>query len=255
MHAVSSLLFIFSFPPVLPLVVGQDQCYFLDGTYTPDNCRCNNATTGHSTCCETGAACWSNGVCQKNQTYNGGVMDYLRPGCTDPIRHDPACLDVCPDRKQFPQGHAKQDLYGIETGGELVVPAGQVGVRPCDGMSGTQYCCDGTLLNAGDFSCCSTSSNLFSIAAATSVVATIPGQRAIITPPSTTCTSAPTSISTTRSSTNTQTSDFPTGGYYGPTLKPGVVVGNDGLAQGAKVWLGVGIPIVASLLGILGQMA
>jgi hypothetical protein len=67
-------------------------------------------------------------------------------------------------------------LYGIETGGELVVPAGQVGVRPCDGMSGTQYCCDGTLLNAGDFSCCSTFSNLFfSIAAATSVVATIPG--------------------------------------------------------------------------------
>lgn len=103
MHAVSSLLFIFSFPPVLPLVLGQDGCYFLDGTYTPDNFRCNNATTGHSTCCETGGGCWSNGVCQKNQTYNGDVMDYLRYGCIDPTRHDPACLDVCPDRKESPK--------------------------------------------------------------------------------------------------------------------------------------------------------
>lgn len=69
------------------------KCYVLDGT-SPSNAgyRCNNATTGQSSCCAAGGICYSNGVCQQS---NGNVQDYLRVGCTDPTFKDPACLDQC----------------------------------------------------------------------------------------------------------------------------------------------------------------
>ncbi len=114
-----------------------------------------------------------------------------------------------------------------------IVPAGQVGVRPCDGMSGIQYCSGKTPLNAGDFSCCSTSSNLFSIAAAISGIATVSGQRAIIRSPLTTMTSPSMSMRTTSSSTSTKSNESPTVGCYGSVPKGGNP--SNGLSQGAKI--------------------
>lgn len=64
------------------LIVGQDnkptQCYVLDGSVASNAFRCNNATTGHSSCCDIGGICYSNGVCSEN---NSGILDYLRVGC------------------------------------------------------------------------------------------------------------------------------------------------------------------------------
>lgn len=89
----SSLLFFLS---AVGLVAGQTRptrCYVLSGIAKIDaGYRCNNATTGHSSCCAAGAVCYSNGVCQQS---NGPVQDYLRVGCTDPTWSDPACLQQC----------------------------------------------------------------------------------------------------------------------------------------------------------------
>jgi hypothetical protein len=68
-------------------------CYFLDGTISNNSWPCNNATTGHSTCCQPGATCYSNGVCE--WTWPRGVHDWLRVGCTDETWDDPACLKRC----------------------------------------------------------------------------------------------------------------------------------------------------------------
>ena len=68
-------------------------CYVIDGNHNSHaGFRCNNQTTGHSSCCAIGGVCYSNGVCQQS---NSGVQDYLRVGCTDPTWQDPACLDQC----------------------------------------------------------------------------------------------------------------------------------------------------------------
>jgi hypothetical protein len=42
--------------------IAGDTCYYLDGSIATDAYRCNNATTGESTCCGAGTNCWSNGV-------------------------------------------------------------------------------------------------------------------------------------------------------------------------------------------------
>lgn len=68
------------------------KCYHIDGSLAVTAYRCDNSTTGQSTCCEVGAVCYSNGVCQQS---NNGVQDYLRVGCTDSTWKDPACLDQC----------------------------------------------------------------------------------------------------------------------------------------------------------------
>ena len=68
-------------------------CYVINGKHTLSaGFRCNNQTTGHSSCCAIGGICYSNGVCQQS---NSGVQDYLRVGCTDHTWQDPACLDQC----------------------------------------------------------------------------------------------------------------------------------------------------------------
>jgi hypothetical protein len=93
--SISSLL-LFSVPLLSTLVAAATaptKCYYLDGS-TDQNAgyRCNNATTGHSSCCAAGGLCYSNGVCQQS---NNGVQDYLRVGCTDRTWKDSACLDQC----------------------------------------------------------------------------------------------------------------------------------------------------------------
>jgi hypothetical protein len=89
---------LFFFLSALPLLLALDPnvpltCYALDGTKTiKAGFRCDNSTSGHSTCCAPGAICYSNGVCQQS---NGAVQDYLRVGCTDKTWKDPACLEQC----------------------------------------------------------------------------------------------------------------------------------------------------------------
>jgi hypothetical protein len=88
----------FLFLWALPLVLALDPqvpttCYSLNGAKRiQSGFRCDNSTTGHSTCCDPGAICYSNGVCQQS---NGPVQDYLRVGCTDKTWKDPACLEQC----------------------------------------------------------------------------------------------------------------------------------------------------------------
>ncbi|TGO61759.1 hypothetical protein BOTNAR_0124g00110 [Botryotinia narcissicola] len=95
-------------------------CYVINGQHNANaGYRCDNSTTGHSSCCAAGAICFSNGVCKQA---NGNVQDYLRVGCTDPTWKDPACLNQC-------TSYARSSTAGI---------------RFCNGAitSTTEYCCD-----------------------------------------------------------------------------------------------------------------
>ena len=78
--------------PAKSTKVTDTQCYFLNGAPSLNSYRCDNSTAGHSTCCQAGAVCYSNGVCK---VMNEGIQDWQRVGCTDPTWKDPACLDQC----------------------------------------------------------------------------------------------------------------------------------------------------------------
>jgi hypothetical protein len=45
-------------------VFAGDQCYDLDGQPAGGVYRCDNTTSGESSCCNAGQICYSNGVCQ-----------------------------------------------------------------------------------------------------------------------------------------------------------------------------------------------
>jgi hypothetical protein len=70
---LAPFLFLWSLPLVLALDPNVPTvCYSLDGkSKRVSGYRCDNSTTGHSTCCDPGAICYSNGVCQQS---NGPVQ-------------------------------------------------------------------------------------------------------------------------------------------------------------------------------------
>lgn len=92
MHFSESLAIVALIALSTTVATSNDTCYNIDGSVSTSSFRCDNATTGHTTCCEPGAVCYSNGVCQ---TINSGVEDYQRVGCTDRTWQDAACLDEC----------------------------------------------------------------------------------------------------------------------------------------------------------------
>ncbi|KAI1498866.1 hypothetical protein F5X99DRAFT_411692 [Biscogniauxia marginata] len=126
--------YLLNHPSVARHADDNDVCYFLDGSVSTWSYRCDNGTSGHSACCQPGATCWSNGVCQY---VDEGVQDWLRVGCTDKTWKDPACLDQCQEQS----------------------PDTSTGIRPCDGIDkGNRYCCDtGTY----GVACCDNDANIF----------------------------------------------------------------------------------------------
>ncbi|CZR54969.1 uncharacterized protein PAC_04854 [Phialocephala subalpina] len=219
-----SLQILLSFPFITSLVSAT--CYLPDGTLAPGAYRCNNATSGHSTCCEIGSVCWSNGVCQK---VSNGVIDWIRLGCTDPTWNDPACLHAC-----------------------MSITQNALGVRPCDGIGGTNYCCDLTPNDPGDLSCCSTSAQLFSVPAAT-IEATVPAQKVIATSADISSLSSTASASTTMSTSATPTSNTASATSTSTSAAAtSTNSGSSGLSTGAQAGIGVGVAAVAIGAGALG---
>lgn len=80
-------------------VFAGDQCYYLDGQPAGGVYRCDNTTSGDSSCCNAGQICYSNGVCQVGP--ENDATDWLRVGCTDPTWSSPACLKQCITRKHL----------------------------------------------------------------------------------------------------------------------------------------------------------
>jgi hypothetical protein len=66
-------------------VFAGDQCYYLDGQPAVGVYRCDNTTSGESSCCNAGQICYSNGVCQVGPENH--ATDWPRVGCTDPTCH------------------------------------------------------------------------------------------------------------------------------------------------------------------------
>ncbi|KAH6680832.1 hypothetical protein B0J14DRAFT_273823 [Halenospora varia] len=216
----SCLLFL----PFLLVPAFAQTCYTPDGSFLPGTFRCDNSTSGHSTCCELGTKCWSNNVCEK---LDKGITDWVRMGCTDPTFKDPACLNQCLD-----------------------LPKISVGIRPCDGISGTKYCCDYVANDAGNLSCCAATTGIFSLPSAT-IKATIPLSQVSSTSRKSTSTSVTTSgTGTTTSATGVATPATTTSASPASTSAL-VVVSDSSLSTGAKAGLGVGVGLGA-VLAVVG---
>ncbi|APA09561.1 predicted protein [Sclerotinia sclerotiorum 1980 UF-70] len=220
-------------------------CYVINGQHNADaGYRCDNSTTGHSTCCQAGAICFSNGVCQQA---NGNVQDYLRVGCTDPTWKDPACLNQCTT-------YARRSTAGI---------------RFCNGAitSTTEYCCDTGAYGVGSFACCENDSDIFNISPVATVLAQIPFT---YTSSSTSFTSSTSSTSTSSTSTSsisststssistsitTSGSDMATTSTASQTsAAPLPSVTSASSRNAAAIGAGVAIPCAIIALAILGWL-
>ncbi|KAF7958391.1 hypothetical protein EAE96_001940 [Botrytis aclada] len=173
----------------LPLLVSAattdtpTTCYVINGQHNANaGYRCDNSTTGHSSCCAAGAICFSNGVCQQA---NGDVQDYLRVGCTDPTWQDPACLNQC-------------NMYARSS---------TAGIRFCNGAitSTTEYCCDAGGHGVGSFACCNNDTNIFNISPVAKLLGQVPLDYTSSSSSSSSSTSSISSSSSTATSTASTT--------------------------------------------------
>ncbi|ESZ91050.1 hypothetical protein SBOR_8569 [Sclerotinia borealis F-4128] len=199
-------------------------CYVIDGTHNyKAGYRCDNSTTGHSSCCQAGAICFSNGVCQQA---NGNAQDYLRVGCTDPTWKDPSCLNQC----------------------TIYARGSTAGIRFCNGAitSTTEYCCDPGGNGVGSFACCKNDTNIFNISPVATVLAQVPLNYVSSSTSSTSTSSASTSTTTSASNTITTSSASETSTTIlsSPT--------STSTPHTAAIGVGVGIPCGILALGLLG---
>jgi hypothetical protein len=115
-------------------------------------------------------------------------------------------------------------LVGVDSG---------AGIRPCGGITtGDEYCCDPAPADNGNFACCSTASNLFTLPIPF-VIATIPGGMFAATGSLQTSTSASGSTSTTAKAPT------PTFSQEAPTT----IARSGGYSTGDKIALGTGIGV------------
>ncbi|KAM3086106.1 hypothetical protein ACMFMG_000245 [Clarireedia jacksonii] len=183
------LLLFFSFS-LLGYVAAVDTptlCYVINGQHNGNaGYRCDNSTSGHSTCCAAGATCYTNGLCVQ---MNGQVQDFLRVGCTDPTWEDPACLDQC-------TSYARSSTAGI---------------RYCNGSltDTTRYCCDDGSHGVGSFACCADETDIFQIKPAAKYLAQVPLDYTSTTS-STTSSSSTKSLKTSTTSTTASTTSSST---------------------------------------------
>ncbi|EPE29768.1 hypothetical protein GLAREA_00928 [Glarea lozoyensis ATCC 20868] len=203
----------------LPLLCAQNvptTCYSIDGSSGLDSgFRCDNTTTGHSTCCAAGAICYSNGVCQQS---NGPVQDYLRVGCTDKTWKDPACLEQCTHLRETEKqesGSVMAQLHlQINTVVTMALPVlGLSNAMPARQQSSTS--------STSSFSTTTTSSSSSaSTATASTTLVSAPSQSTSETPPP----------------TSTQTDDGKS-------------------TNTAAIGAGVGVPVGAIALGLIAFLA
>ncbi|KAK6613570.1 hypothetical protein QC760_11106 [Botrytis cinerea] len=228
----------------LPLIVSAattdtpTKCYVINGQHNANaGYRCDNSTTGHSSCCAAGAICFSNGVCQQA---NGNVQDYLRVGCTDPTWKDPACLNQC-------TSYARSSTAGI---------------RFCNGAitSTTEYCCDTGAYGVGSFACCDNDTDIFNISPVAKLLAQVPLDYTSSSSSSSSSTSSASSASsattssvsttTTSSSTTAATSDSAasqTSTASVPSSTSSSSSSNHSVAIGAGIAIPCGILAIAAL--------
>ncbi|KAI0885577.1 uncharacterized protein GGS22DRAFT_161267 [Annulohypoxylon maeteangense] len=196
-------------------------CYRIDGAALEPIFRCDNHTTGHSSCCMPGEVCWSNGVCHGK---TGGVDDWLRRGCTDYSWRSTACFDVCP---------WYVGVFGI-------------GVRPCGGINeSNQYCCDDGSTGDGSFACCNNDTKVFqynNITTLPTIIATIPLNDKAPTSSSTVGSISTKSTSSQAASTSTSSSGSGSSGGSSNAVAIGVGLGV-GLPAAAAIFAGVGFMI------------
>ncbi|KAI1211730.1 uncharacterized protein F4807DRAFT_418818 [Annulohypoxylon truncatum] len=196
-------------------------CYTTKGEVSLDTFRCDNRTTGHSSCCMAGEVCWSNGVCHGKTR---GIEDWLRESCTDHSWRDTACFDV------------------------LAIDLGEyaAGVRPCGGIDKSNlYCCDDGSTGIGSFACCNNESQTFhynNITTLPTIIATIPLDDVASTSSSIVGSTSPESTSTQPTITNIASAGSGNSGSSSNSTAVGVGLGV-GLPAAAAIFAGVGFMI------------
>ncbi|KAH7094911.1 hypothetical protein FB567DRAFT_511308 [Paraphoma chrysanthemicola] len=138
---------------ILPFSLAANICYLPDGSTNKDvPCDPNAPVTQ---CCGTRDACLSNGLCILSASNNTGIS-YARGTCTDRSWSSPLCPQQCQLNLDTP---TNQSAYDFRSGGVQVWQCGSQGYA-----RDAAYCCES---EAEKTRCCSTSSAVFTLLAAT----------------------------------------------------------------------------------------
>ncbi|KAH9223775.1 hypothetical protein DL95DRAFT_517846 [Leptodontidium sp. 2 PMI_412] len=186
-------------------------CYNPDGSEIKDPAyqACNQFAGSVSQCCGTNHTgvvapdtCQANGLCQNN-----GDSVYWRQGCTDKTWKSPFCLNLCTDPKN---------------GGDAT---DNVAVGQCSDGS---WCCGGV-----NVTCCNLKQGIV-------IAATIGFSSTSSKTSSSTSASTPTSTTPLTNPTTSATDILPASTTPSPSASV-ISVATDGLGNGAKIGIGVGI--------------
>lgn len=228
----SLLPFLVLLSQLLSLVSAK--CYNYDGTASTSAFKACNGT-GVSMCCQLGASDDNGDVCGSGSTFGlCGVTgsELTRESCTDPTWKDPACLKLCVTGAGAHNGSA---------------------ITTCDDGS---YCC-----GQNNSSCCDAGQGLFIVKNQLATgLPTVTASISTVTPsPTSTVSSSPTGTSISHAtedptfivSTTTPAPQSSTAANGGTTTVAVIVQSSTQLSTGAKVGLGLGIPIlVFAIFGI-----
>jgi len=236
MSNFTSFLFLLLFVVHSSWAASSPTCYFPDGKNATKDTACKSATV--STCCQEGATCLDNGLCF--DPFGSAVGGYIRGSCTDKTWASPDCPQYCTYGKPLhllTSAGAKLMIIIIDNAtASLYNSLSDAGVLSC-GNSG--YCCESDPLSKCD---CQTGDGTFTISGDLKPFTTIASSGSTLSTSAKT-TSSGTTKPTTATSASTTPSSSPTN-----TSPP---TSNTAL----KVGLGVGLPLAAALVGVVGVLA
>ncbi|KAK2778829.1 hypothetical protein CKAH01_11603 [Colletotrichum kahawae] len=225
---------------VLQLATAQLLCYFPNGRQSTD-VPCN-VSAPVSMCCGSSKACLSNGLCLLDDTTSSSGISYARGTCTDAQWTSDPCPKQCLLNQDSPDNSS---AYDFRSSG--------VQVWECDRQgygAAAEYCCES---DREKTRCCSTSTAVFKLPAAT--IGNAVGQ--VLTTTTTTAAATATTTISSASQDATTTSDaFATAAATVPaetsTDTPGD--SSSGLSVGAIAGIGVGVGVFVAGFALLAAI-
>ncbi|KAF5491438.1 hypothetical protein CGCS363_v010377 [Colletotrichum siamense] len=225
----------------LHLATAQLLCYFPNGRQSTD-VPCN-VSAPVSMCCGSSKACLSNGLCLLDDTTSSSGNSYARGTCTDPQWTSDLCPKQCLLNQDSPDNSS---AYDFRSSG--------VQVWECDRQgygAEAEYCCES---DREKTRCCSTSTAVFKLPAAT--VGNAVGQVLTTTTTAAAAATATTTISSASQGATSTSEGFATAAATAPaetsTDKPDEP--SSGLSVGAIAGIGVGVGVFVAGLALLAAV-
>ncbi|KAF2827084.1 hypothetical protein CC86DRAFT_406312 [Ophiobolus disseminans] len=212
------------------------KCYFPNGALSPSVPCDPSAEVTH--CCLKKEQCLTNGICAIDATINYGIQ-YGRGVCSDSTWQSPVCPKVCLDNQDLATNSSAHDFR-----------ANGAGIYECNAKGYGQeaeYCCESASEKAR---CCSTTSVIFTMPAASLGAVAIRASSTPVTTSVFTTTSIPASSTIGPSSTSGPTASATAAPISTPTEAPTKKISTGG-AVGAGVGGALGVCLLVAALVFL----